>query len=676
MAENIAIIGASDHQAPLIEKAKELGYVTHVFAWQTGDLGEKLADRFYPISVLKRDEILAQCCKIKPAAVVSISSNTASATAAYVARQLGQPANAETVYNCTGNKHQMRQILSEAQINVPKHMLVDDAFSLEALQDFHYPLIVKPVDRSNSRGLSRVAKESELLYAVMKARELSYVGQVIVEEEIVGEEYGCDTITYSGKHQVISYSAIQSDGFRVKSVMQPGYVKGIRTSAVNALIYRTLDAIGITSGASHIKFIVSQEDHKIFVIRVTASMGSDHVGSQLIPLTTSFDYLKMVIDVAEGKKLQPAERVKHIFAKLQYLTTPEDQKELDVLRQTAPQSLHFCTNDYYITAEHPREMGGFLPLEIKLDKDYFTSFSSQQVVKLNSARTAVWYVAETEKPNRIWVPILYTPSVYKALAGIELCEYHIDGQFMPTDIAYRDGDMVILMNYYGVTGNAVCKVAEQYPKVIVDNSFAFFEKPIMRDGVFNIYSCRRFFGVPDGAYLIGQRVQEMALEQDVSYASVAHLMKALEFDSSNAGHAANNRNEQRISNGRLKMSALTEKLMRSIDYATVRKRRKENYSILSRAFFEQSLPLEINHDAVPQCFPLVAEPQLRSALNQFDIHIPLLWRRVINAQYADTVEMNYAEHVVCLPIDQRYDAADMQYLIKTVYSIQAAFDLE
>lgn len=59
--KKIAIIGASYLQEPLISKAKEMGIETHVFAWQVGDVGEKLADYFYPISIVEKKEILQKC---------------------------------------------------------------------------------------------------------------------------------------------------------------------------------------------------------------------------------------------------------------------------------------------------------------------------------------------------------------------------------------------------------------------------------------------------------------------------------------------------------------------------------------------------------------------------------------------------------------------------------------
>ena len=79
--KKIVIIGANDFQNQLILKAKEMGYETHVFAWQDGSIGERTADYFYPVSIVEIDQILEICREIKPDAVASIASDLANITA-------------------------------------------------------------------------------------------------------------------------------------------------------------------------------------------------------------------------------------------------------------------------------------------------------------------------------------------------------------------------------------------------------------------------------------------------------------------------------------------------------------------------------------------------------------------------------------------------------------------
>lgn len=54
--KKIAIIGANEFQQPLIVKAKQLGYETHVFAWKEGAVGALDADCFYPISIREKEK--------------------------------------------------------------------------------------------------------------------------------------------------------------------------------------------------------------------------------------------------------------------------------------------------------------------------------------------------------------------------------------------------------------------------------------------------------------------------------------------------------------------------------------------------------------------------------------------------------------------------------------------
>ena len=93
--KKLAIIGASYLQKPLIERAKELGYETHVFAWEANDVGEKIADYFYPISIVEKKEILDVCRQIGICGICTIASDLAAVTVNYVANELELPGNSK-----------------------------------------------------------------------------------------------------------------------------------------------------------------------------------------------------------------------------------------------------------------------------------------------------------------------------------------------------------------------------------------------------------------------------------------------------------------------------------------------------------------------------------------------------------------------------------------------------
>ena len=201
--KKIAIIGANEFQNPLILKAKELGYETHVFAWKDGAIGEKTADYFYPISIIEKEQILEQCKKINPDAVASIGSDLATITVNYVADKLGLPCNSpEITLQCT-NKYEMRKAFLKEGVSVPKFIEVNENQDIK-LEGFKFPVIVKPTDRSGSRGIYKCNNIEEVSKAVLNACNLSFEHKAIIEEYIEGEEYSCECITQNGKHHFLA----------------------------------------------------------------------------------------------------------------------------------------------------------------------------------------------------------------------------------------------------------------------------------------------------------------------------------------------------------------------------------------------------------------------------------------------------------------------------------------
>ena len=83
-------------------------------------------------------------------------------------------------------------------------------------------------------------------------------------------------------------------------------------------------------------------------------------------------------------------------------------------------------------------------------------------------------------------------------------------------------------NYYGnATESKIKKIFKKYKNLIIDNCHAFFSKPIKN--AYNCYSTRKFFGVPDGAYLIKNGINFKGnIERDISYNNCDQLIKQLD----------------------------------------------------------------------------------------------------------------------------------------------------
>ena len=65
--------------------------------------------------------------------------------------------------------------------------------------------------------------------------------------------------------------------------------------------------------------------------------------------------------------------------------------------------------------------------------------------------------------------------------------------------------MVYIVNYYGLfSEEQLISLKNKYGNIVVDNAQAFFTEPVK--GIDTIYSCRKFFGVPDGGYAYTEKL--------------------------------------------------------------------------------------------------------------------------------------------------------------------------
>ena len=301
--KKLAIIGASYLQEPLITKAKARGIETHVFAWAAGDVGEKIADYFYPISIVEKDEILSVCRKIGIDGICSIASDLAMVTVNYVADKMGLVCNTPEATSKSTNKHLMRRAFSEGGDPSPKSIQVDENSDLSGIS-LDYPVIVKPTDRSGSRGICKLNDKSGLDSAVKSAIEQSFEKKALIEEFAEGREYSVEYISFGGFHKFLAVTqkyTTEAPHFIETGHLQPALLSGECVARVKKVVTHALDTLGIENGASHTEVKID-DGGNIKLIEVGGRMGGDFIGSNLVELSTGFDFVGAVISIALGEK--------------------------------------------------------------------------------------------------------------------------------------------------------------------------------------------------------------------------------------------------------------------------------------------------------------------------------------------------------------------------------------
>lgn len=310
--KKLAVIGASYLQLPLVKKAKEMGLEVHCFAWAEGAVCKELADYFYPISIVEKERILNICQEVAINGICTIASDVAAPTVAYVANKMNLVGNDYEAAVRANNKYQMREAFMKAGVPCPKYMVVtqETLYSPEVIDGLHvfqYPMITKPSDRSGSLGVTKIEMPSQFYPALELAVEKSFNHQAMVEEFIEGREISVEFISFNAVHyplQITDKVTTEAPHFVELEHHQPSTLSDDMFTTIYDITKAALNALGLTNGASHAEYKITNEG-RIAIMELGGRMGGDFIGSDLVRLSTGYDFVKGVIDVALGTFVDP-----------------------------------------------------------------------------------------------------------------------------------------------------------------------------------------------------------------------------------------------------------------------------------------------------------------------------------------------------------------------------------
>ena len=294
----------------------------------------------------------------------------------------------------------------------------------------------------------------------------------------------------------------------------------------------------------------------------------------------------------------------------------------------------------------------------------------RNAIRLNTASNCFEYVLRARNYAKVYIPY-YTCEVMLVpirKLHIEHEFYHIDEKLEPTNLPKLDANEAFLYtNYFGLKQDCVKRLVLEYgSQLIVDDAQAFYAEPL--EGIDTFYSARKFFGVPDGAYLYTDKPLRQEFEQDCSYNRMAHLLKRIDLGPE-AGYQDFRTNEELLCNQEIKrMSRLTEALLCGIDYESAKRKRRENYVVLDNALKDSNLiHLKMDEDAVPMVYPyLTKDKSLRQRLIDNKVFVATYWPNVSKWATEDLLERELLEGLLPLPIDQRYGIKKMDEMDKII----------
>lgn len=304
------------------------------------------------------------------------------------------------------------------------------------------------------------------------------------------------------------------------------------------------------------------------------------------------------------------------------------------------------------------EIGGYFELELRKGNEYHST-----AIALNTARNALELILITKNYSKVYIPYFTCDVILEPFKkqNIEYEFYHIDEDLEPKFdyLKIKENEGLLYTNYFGIKDKFIGELTGVCRNLIVDNSQSFFSKPI--NDIPTFYSCRKFFGVPDGAYLYMEGVTTGELPCDYSENRMTHLLKRIEYDAE-VGYVDFKTNDNSLVGQPIRqMSKLTKALLSNIDYEFVKTKRIENFNSLHNILVQRNeLNFELENNYVPMVYPFLTKKHgLKEKLIRNKIYVATYWPNVLNWVKEDSFENKLTNNLVHLPIDQRYGHEEM-----------------
>lgn len=290
---------------------------------------------------------------------------------------------------------------------------------------------------------------------------------------------------------------------------------------------------------------------------------------------------------------------------------------------------------------------------------------------LNSGRSSLQYILERVKPQVVYVPFYTCNGLLEPFqkTGVPYRFYPLNSQLEPQALPeLGNKELFLYINYFDLKRPVVDRLSAHYGhRFVADCTLAYFAKGNGRSWLFN--SCRKFFGVPDGSFLYAPEGMESenAFARNETY-TFDHLLKRFNGHPEEGYHSFL-QNEILCGGSVLGMSRLSEHLLTLADHSAVAARRRANFYSLHQVLYGLNhFEFSLAPEAVPMYYPFLLDHCIDKTL-LYDKHlfVPTFWKDVI-ARYGTGFEFekSLSANLLLLPVDHRYDGADMQRMAGTI----------
>ena len=302
--KKILILGGGFLQSYVIRKAKDIGYYVLVLDADPNAMGFQYADEHAVINIVDENACLKYAREKGIDGVLTAATDFSVLTMSRIASEMGLPGINYKSAKLIKNKAAVRKCLFEAHADDTGYSFEIDSIEQipEVQQKVKYPIMMKPVDGSGSRGASKVERKEDFVKACEFAMLGSISHRAVAEPFVEGKEYGVESFVDNGIIHVLGI--MQKDmtkppyyaelGHAIPSNLSPETEKKVRNCVYNALI-----ALGVNHGSVNMDLLIGKSGD-VHIVDVGARMGGNLIGSHIIPIGTGIDYMTNMIRSAVG----------------------------------------------------------------------------------------------------------------------------------------------------------------------------------------------------------------------------------------------------------------------------------------------------------------------------------------------------------------------------------------
>ena len=322
MNKKILVVGGSERQIPLIIKCKELNYYVVNVDGNKNSPGFKYSDASEVVDIMDLNANLRIAQKYAVDGVISEQSDIAVPTVAYVSEKLGLATIGYKASILFTNKFKMREFCKDNGFNYPKFYMcnnLNEIITHIKLEELKYPLVIKPVDNSASRGVNIIKQEEELLEKYLDTLAFSRTTQVLIEEFIGGTELTVEGFKSASKHFSLAVSQKEhyvNAPMVANRLFYSPYNDEISYERLKNINNKLVESMGLSFGLTHAEYKYYNGD--FFLIEIAARGGGARIASQIVPLISKLDTYNLLINYVLGQNIEIDNTYNNLFVCLQF----------------------------------------------------------------------------------------------------------------------------------------------------------------------------------------------------------------------------------------------------------------------------------------------------------------------------------------------------------------------